>query len=113
MTSAPELWEVHLRIPPRGPVASATKRAGERLTHRIVRTGTPCDALRRIEELLCEFAHGDQLFITARTHDNSCDTTLSMWTTTSKAVGLYWCATALGQLWRSSREPPLIASSQR
>ena len=78
-----------------------------------MRIGTPCDALRRIEDLLREFAHGHQLFITARTHDHTRDTSLSMWTTASKAVGLYWCAAALGQLWRTPRKPPLIASSGR
>ncbi|MET0339374.1 MAG: hypothetical protein ABW252_00145 [Polyangiales bacterium] len=69
--------------------------------------------MRRIEALLGEFAQGHQLFITARTHDNARDTSLSMWITASKAAGLYWCAAALGQLWRSSREPPLIASTGR
>ena len=110
VTLEPELWEIHLRIPAQGPVAVAGKRAGTRLAgDGVLRMSTPCAALRQIEALLREFGTGDQLFITARTHDTS----LSMWVTTSKAIGLYWCATALGQLWRTYREPPLIAAATR
>jgi hypothetical protein len=47
-----------------------------------------------LELLLEPFARGDQLFITARGHDSK----ISMWTTASRAAGLYWCAAALSQL---------------
>ena len=110
MSGPQELWEIHLRIPAEGPVAIASKRGGKSLVGEgVIRLATPFAALRQIEALLSEFGQGDQLFITARTHD----TALSMWSTTSKAVGLYWCATALGQLWCARGEPPLIAAVAR
>lgn len=62
----------------------------------VVRMSTPGEALSLLERVLHGFREGDQLFITARTHDTS----LSMWSTHSRAAGLYWCATALSQLWR-------------
>ena len=93
------LWEIHLRIPADGPVAVACKRGGDRLLNGVVRLSTPAEALELLERLLAVFREGDQLFITARTHDTS----LSMWSTRSRAAGLYWCATALSQLWRPVR----------
>ncbi|MDB4972921.1 MAG: hypothetical protein JWN48_1262 [Myxococcaceae bacterium] len=116
VTSEPAtLWEVHLRIPDRGPVALACKRGGERLTDDVLRLPTPADVLRRLEHLLERFAEGDQLFVTARTHDSA----LSMWRTNCKSAGLYWCASALAKLWRSDTCPheydeekvPLVAKS--
>ncbi|MDB4986038.1 MAG: hypothetical protein JWN04_1216 [Myxococcaceae bacterium] len=99
MSSEPAiLWEVHLRVPARGPLALACKRAGTRLTDGVVRLPRPTEALRVIERLLETFALGDQLFITARTEDCA----LSMWRTSSKAAGLYWCASALAKLWLAS-----------
>jgi len=106
------LWEVHVRVPPGGTVSLWCKRSGDRLTNGVVRMNTPADTLRLLELLLETFAHGDQLFITARAGDSK----MSMWTTSSRAAGLYWCAAALAQLWRSptelalaAAEPPLIA----
>jgi hypothetical protein len=96
-TSPSELWELHLRIADSGPVAVSCKHGGERVTPGVLQVATPCGAIKLIEQLLATFGPGDQLFITARSPDCS----LSMWTTTSKAAGLYWCAAALGQLWRA------------
>lgn len=89
------LWEIHLRITSGAPVSIACKRDGERLTQGVARMTTPAEALQLLETLLERFERGNQLFITARAHDSS----LSMWSTGSKAAGLYWCAAALGQLW--------------
>lgn len=97
MTTEPSgLWEIHLRIPADGPVSIAAKRGGERLTNDVMQMSTPAAALQMLERLLEAFAEGDELFITARTHGTS----LSLWSTQSRAVGLYWCAAALSQLWR-------------
>jgi hypothetical protein len=93
------LWEIHLRIPAEGPVSISCKRGGQRLTDGVTRTSTPAEALRTLGLLLEPFQEGDQLFITARSHGSS----LSMWSTQSRAVGLYWCATALSQLWRPQK----------
>jgi len=102
MASAPSvLWEIHLRVPPGGPVSLWCKRGGERLTNGVVRT-TPIDALSLLGVLLADFAHGDQLFVTARAGDSK----MSMWTTCSRAAGLYWCAAALTQLWQLAGHPP-------
>jgi hypothetical protein len=93
------LWELHIRIPSDGDVAISGKHGGGTITDGVTRVSTPSDALRLMEELLVGFAEGDQLFITARTQDSN----LSMWRTASKATGLYWCASALAQLWRPLR----------
>ena len=101
VTSEPSgLWEIHLRIRAEGPVSIACKRGGERLTEGVMKMSTPSDALQMLELLLEHFAEGDELFITARTHGTS----LSMWSTQSRAVGLYWCAAALSQLWRPRKD---------
>lgn len=81
-------------------MAISCKRAGERLTPGVLRAPSPAHALRILDQLLLGFAYGDQLFITARCHDS----TMSMWTTGSRAAGLYWCAAALTQLWGPERE---------
>jgi hypothetical protein len=93
-----QLWEVHLRVPTDGPLAISCKRGGESVSHGVARTSTPADALRLIEALLMNFSEGDQLFITARASDSH----LSMWRTESKGTGLYWCASVLAKMWRSS-----------
>lgn len=72
------------------------KRSGERITNGVVRLNTPAHALRLLDQLLERFVHGDELFITARAGDSK----MSMWTTGSRAAGLYWCAAALAQLWK-------------
>jgi len=106
------LWEVHLRIPTHGPVAISCKHGGESVSNGVAQTSTPGDALRLIEALLTSFRAGDQLFITARASDSN----LSMWRTESKGTGLYWCASALAKLWRSSTQavgsarPPRLAN---
>ena len=92
------LWEIHLRVPADGPLAISCKHGGESVSHGVARMSTPGDALRLIEALLMNFSEGDQLFITARASDSN----LSMWRTESKGTGLYWCASALAKLWRSS-----------
>jgi hypothetical protein len=94
------LWQVHLRIPESGPVAVAVMRGEERVTDGVLRSETPSDALRMLEQLLQPFRIGEQLFITARTDGAQ----LSMWRTQSKATALYWCASALAKLWRMPEE---------
>jgi hypothetical protein len=97
-----DLWQVHLRIPERGPVAVAVMRGEEHMTDGVVRPKTPSDALDMLEQLLEPFQNGEQLFITARTNNAQ----LSMWRTQSKATALYWCASALAKLWRSPDVEP-------
>ena len=99
-TEPATLWEVHIRVPPDGPLAIACKRGGEQITPGVIRPSSPCDALRLVDNLLARFDSGDQLFITARGHDSK----LSMWSTHSRSVGLYWCAAALSQLWIRSQQ---------
>lgn len=111
VTSKPSgLWEIHLRIPAEGPVSIACKRGGERLTKGVVQLSTPADVLQTLEQMLEAFAEGDALFLTARTHGG---TSLSMWSTQSRAVGLYWCAAALSQLWRPRSGAPPLADLRR
>jgi hypothetical protein len=93
-----DLWEIHLRIPEHGPVAVACKHGGASVTDGVARVSTPTETLRMLEDLLQQCDDGEQLFITARTHDSA----LSMWRTSSKAAGLYWCASALAKLWRQA-----------
>jgi hypothetical protein len=96
------LWQVHLRIPERGPVAISVMRGECRITDGVIRPSTPGDALRMLEQLLEPFGRGDQLFITARAKDSR----LSMWRTQSKATALYWCASALSKLWSGRSASP-------
>lgn len=103
------LWEIHLRIPAKGPVFIACKKGGESLTHGVVTMEAPSDALRLIETVLGSFGEGDELFITARTYDSN----LSMWRSESKAAGLYWCASALAKLWRSEHDIRVASLADR
>lgn len=98
-TEPATLWEVHIRVPTDGPLAIACKRGGERVTPGVIRPLSPGDALRIVDSLLARFDAGDHLFITARGHDSK----LSMWSTHSRSVGLYWCAAALTQLCMGSQ----------
>jgi hypothetical protein len=92
------LWEVHIRVPVEGAVAIACKRGGERLTPEVVRFVQPSDALGVLKRMLERFRNGDELFVTARGHDSR----LSMWSSRSRSAGLYWCATAISQLYGAS-----------
>jgi hypothetical protein len=103
------LWEIHLRIPTHGPVAVSCKHGGESVSNGVARTSTPGDALRLIESLLTTFNEGDQLFITARASDSN----LSMWRTESKGTGLYWCASVLAKLWRTTTQAARPALPRR
>ncbi|HEX5657228.1 MAG TPA: hypothetical protein VFX59_08530 [Polyangiales bacterium] len=100
------LWQVHLRIPERGPVAVAVMRGQENVTDGVMRPSTPSDALRMLEQLLEPFRNGEQLFVTARTNSAK----LSMWRTQSKATALYWCASAFAKLWRSPHAEDVVVT---
>jgi len=104
---------VHLRIATEGVVAVTCKHAGAQLTNGVVRCAHRSDALRLLEDMLKPFATGDQLFIVVRDQESR----ISLWSTISRAAGLYWCASALAQLWTpalraSSAEQPRLSSGK-